>query len=358
MKLDKQSERTLSKILNNVFGEGNVKIYQEVAVEGVSHDKLKMIEAETNLKDLERLSPFSKVIKSNPQEMDSSLKNVHNKVLEDLRENKKVNIDEKSFKRLVSNDNVVKRIGNLITEALTSVIEDPSVDRIKKMSIISKKSKDKELAKSYLLMKNPLFISSHLHVLAKGIKNLESPEVNAHIPQEIIQETGMLQIGMALNEIATSKPGTRIGDLTREKTVKIKKLSQSGGVNATPFLNECKKFARDWEERHFSQLQKLTQQQEDKIYPEKAKLRNAESGNLEDQVQKLKTRKTEKKIAAEERKVENEINQAINNKENSIFTKDPKNEEKYNVEQNKNPQKDKGSIFAEQKDNKRRNKPL
>ena len=227
------------------------------------------------------------------------------------------------------------------------------------MSIISKKSKDKELAKSYLLMKNPLFISSHLHVLAKGIKNLESPEVNAHIPQEVIQETGMLQIGMALNEIATSKPGTRIGDLTREKTVKIKKLSQSGGINATPFLNECKKFARDWEERHFTQLQKLTQQQEDKIYPEKAKIRNAENNNLEDQVQKLKTRKTEKIIATEEKKAESDINRAINNEENSIFAKGLKNENQYKVKQNKSPQKNEGSIFAENKQNKtRRNKPL
>jgi hypothetical protein len=270
MNVDKKTQEVFSKILGEVFGKGDVKIYETVAAQGVTHKEMKKLELESNKEKINNFSPFSAVISSKKSDLNNEDKKLHSEVIQNLKDKKQMLLDEKSFKKIMGSDTVMSKFSNMIADTVSNIVDHPSPEEdIQKMSVIAKRSKDKELAKSYLLMKHPDFQSSNLQVLAKGIKNVENPMVHSDVPKEVIQEAGMIQIGLALNEMATSAPRTRIANLSIEDSIKVKKMTQAVGDNNTEFILSCKKMARHWENKHMGQLVTLVEQQNKKITKEK-----------------------------------------------------------------------------------------
>lgn len=275
MNVDKKTQEVFSKILGEVFGKGDVKIYETVAAQGVTHREMKKLELESNQEKINNFSPFSAVISSKKSDLNNADKKLHSEVIQNLKDKKQMLLDEKSFKKIMGSDTVMSKFSNMIADTVSNIVDHPSPEEdIQRMSVIAKRSKDKELAKSYLLMKNPDFQSSNLQVLAKGIKNVENPMVHSDVPREVIQEAGMIQIGLALNEMATSAPRTRIGNLSMEDSVRVKKMTQAVGNNNTEFILSCKKMARHWENKHMGQLLTLVERQNEKIRAKKERENN------------------------------------------------------------------------------------
>lgn len=270
MNVDKKTQEVFSKILGEVFGKGDVKIYETIAAQGVTHKEMKKLELESNQEKINNLSPFSAVISSKKSDLNNEDKKLHSEVVQNLKDKKQMLLDEKSFKKIMGSDTVMSKFSNMIADTVSNIVDHPIPEEdIQQMSVIAKRSKDKELAKSYLLMKHPDFQSSNLQVLAKGIKNVENPMIHSDVPKEVIQEAGMIQIGLALNEMATSAPRTRIGNLSIEDSIKVKKMTQAVGDNNTEFILGCKKMARHWENKHMGQLVTLVEKQNKKITTEK-----------------------------------------------------------------------------------------
>jgi len=265
---------------------------------------------------INKFSPLSAVISSKKSDLDNNDKKLHSEVIQNLKDKKQMLLDEKSFKKIMGSDTVMSKFSNIIADTVSNIIDHPSPEEdIQQMSVIAKRSKDKELAKSYLLMKHPDFQSSNLQVLAKGIKNVENPIIHSDVPKEVIQEAGMVQIGLALNEMATSAPRTRIGNLSIEDSIKVKKMTQAMGENNTEFIVSCKKMARHWENKHMGVLVTLVEQQNKRITNEKElKNDNVAKMKMKTDVNKMKNRINSASLMEDPSKdIEKELRDEIKN---------------------------------------------
>lgn len=261
MKVDKKSQESLSKILNIAFRTNKgIKIYEEVASQGLNHIGNKSMESSQNIRKIKNFSPFQKFISSPITVKDSQLNSVHKEVMSKLREKKQVYLSKKDSKKFFSQPFVVEKIKNMVQSSLDFSVPDLSQRQLLKISSDVKRARDAELVKGFLLTKNENTIGSYFHLISKGIKNIENPSANKLIPKELIQQTGMIQIGLALNELALLDKGSKIADLTEKETLLIKMKSQRG-QHATEFINKCKDTAKLWKTKHSMTLDSLIEKQ-------------------------------------------------------------------------------------------------
>lgn len=268
MTIDRKSKTTMSNILSEFIGDEPIKLYQEVVKKGISQYKVKNLETTENKKELESFSPFHRLTKDMYLSDDRNLRDFHEEIISSLREKKQVEVPARMMESLLSENNVFKNIGNSMASFITKQAKF-SESNVNKAVLFVKKSKDNELLKSYLLLKNEKMNSSVIQVLSKGIKNVENPQTNKWIPKEVMQSTGMIQIGLALNDIATTPLDRNHGQIRKDRAIKIRNLAQSGSSSSTTFLNSCKTLARKWEEKNQEILLDYAERQRVKIEKEK-----------------------------------------------------------------------------------------
>lgn len=281
MSIDKKTQQIISGILSEVIDGESVKIYQEVATKGMSATKIRNLELKSNQDKLEEHSPFHRLTKDIQVSNDHKLKDFHSAIMKNLREKRQVEVPSKKLEALLSHNSVFKNLGTVVVSLVGEKRLSFTEEQVEKASYFSKKAKNTELLKTYLLLNNEKMETSSLQVLSKGLQNVENPQKNKFIPKELIQSTGMIQIGLALNAMATNPVERNRGEIRRNKEIRIKRLSQAGS-HSTEFITSCKQLARDWEEKNLEVLlsyvnkQKEQHKKEDdlinkvsKIYSEK-----------------------------------------------------------------------------------------
>lgn len=283
MSIDKKSKQTISNILSAVLGEEPVKIYQEVALNGVSSEKVQKLELTRNKEELKNFTPFHRITKDIKLSNDKRLKDFHKEVMEKLRTKKQLEIPVKKLEMLLSNNNVLKNISNAVTSLASENVKFTE-EHVEKAALFSKKAKDTELLRSYLILKNEKMESSAIQVLSKGLRNIENPETNKWVPKNLIKSVGMIQMGLALNSLATTPIERNKGEKRKEDEIKIRNYAQAGSHSSTAFLTSCKLIARDWEEKHLSTLIK---------YAEKQRERHEKEANLLNKVNEAFPNKTQ-----------------------------------------------------------------
>lgn len=300
MSIDKKSKQTISNILSAFIGEEPVTLYQEVAKRGISSTKIQELELTRNREDLasfSSFSPFNKLTKDIRISDDKKLKKFHSEIMETLRDKKQVEVPAKKLNALLSNNNVFKNIG----EAMTSLVTEQSSfspECVDKAVLFSKNSKNTELLKSYLLLKNEKIETSSIQLLSKGLRNVENPEMNRWIPTELIQSVGMVQIGLALKDLATTPVERNKGEKRKQQEIKIRNYAQSGSHSSTEFLTSCKLFARQWEERNISTLLELVDKQKKKQEKADALLNKVDESYSPNNTKKNKQESPKKKQRA------------------------------------------------------------
>jgi hypothetical protein len=265
MRIDKNSSDIISNLLNKVLDSNRgVKVYEEIAISGNKHYLMQNAESRKHLKEIqESESPLEKMFRLNPEYQNKDFSLVHEQINNQLAENKKTIVSRRQLADVLEDNNVLKKFANIFKDFMSNEENDLinlNEDQIKKISAQALKSRNKELIKSYLLINNEEYQNPSIHLLVNGIKNIENPKGHPLMPKHVIQEVGVLQIGLALNDMATKPIDRNISDARREHCLAIKRLTQSGSTNKSEFLTFCKQVARSWEEKYEEKLSIILQE--------------------------------------------------------------------------------------------------
>lgn len=187
MNIDNTSKNKINSLLNIIFNTQDIEHYSLVAEKGLKYEAINDIEYIDNLKKiLDVNSPFSTL---------ASRVMLENNIEQNQQEIPKEEIIKSHFiSKLFSN------IKNII-----SLKEfEPNIAEIQYERAINKCISD-ELIKSNKMLNNKDLSFPALMIMIKAINNIENPIVEG-VPKKVVQEVGILQLGLALTSMQSSTP--------------------------------------------------------------------------------------------------------------------------------------------------------
>jgi len=180
MVIDRISAKGLDTLLNLTFGEKG-KHYEIISKQGLNYPKLGDIEIKLDDLTKKAYSPFSTIV---------TRKALANQV------------DEYKSDSISSTMNDIKKQG--VFSIFSGFLKKK--EELVVISEASEKCISDELVKSQRMLESKEFENPAIILLAKGIRNLETPEKIKGLTEKNIQEIGAIQIGMAINEMKINVP--------------------------------------------------------------------------------------------------------------------------------------------------------
>lgn len=187
MNIDSISKNKINDLLNVILNTKSVEHYSLVAEQGLKYEAINEVEYSENLKQiLDVYSPFSTFA---------------SKVLVD---NNIPPVLENIDKTAVVKSHFISKLFNNIKNVVSLKEFEPNVAERKYEESINKCISD-ELIKSNKILNNKDLSFPALIILMKAINNIENPQ-NKGVPKKIVQEVGILQLGLALESMQVSSP--------------------------------------------------------------------------------------------------------------------------------------------------------
>lgn len=264
MKVDKKSVKSLNNVLQAVFSL-NKDFYGEFEAHGKNSNILMDVESlEGQERILKDKSFLEKIFNVSEKYNGMDFSGVQEKIQSKMESNNKMLVEDSKIDSFFG-----KSLFGKMSDAISTITEDqPNITLSdEKAEVVANeisKARKKELCRSYLQLKDVSLLSAPIHLLAKGIKNIEKPSNDNLIPDRVNQEVGMLQIGLALNHLATTPLNRAKSKEAYNKDLSVKRLAQSSSNNQTEFLDSCKTLARNWESKNIKLLTDLSKKQDAK----------------------------------------------------------------------------------------------
>lgn len=218
MNTDSKSIKNINNILNFIFNTSDIEHYELIADSGLNYSLIEEIEYIDNYKKVvEGSSPFSTFV--------SNLALKNNEIIKE-----------------VDKPEVIKShfVGKFISsvKSIFSTKEFDSTPEEKMFSESINKCISDELLKSKRVLDNKELNFPALLLLTKAIKNIENPSYEG-IPNKVVQEVGVLQLGLALESMKYDKP-----ELYKYNKAEARQLNKlvSDNIN-TNFLKKAVKVA-------------------------------------------------------------------------------------------------------------------
>lgn len=265
MKLDKKTDQALMKIFNGILLTKGDGVYSRIKKEGSNNNEVFSIELlEGQRQNEKRKNSIERIFNVKDEYKNKDFSFIHKNIVKIMEENESAIVRKKKMDSYFS-----LGILNKLKETVSETIGDQSnivlLSDVKLLAVANtiEKARNAELMRSYLQLKDSSLMRPEIHVLAKGVKNVENPKKDLLMPEHVTNEIAMIQIGLALNELAT-KPLNRSKPVPAfERDLKVKKMAQSSGTNTSLFLSGCKSLARKWEQDNLIKLKPLLEKQEE-----------------------------------------------------------------------------------------------